>query len=295
MTRPQKGDGFPGQRIVALPRRVIDHAMRQPLLSNLIPTASGFFPKAAGHLRERTAGVDQAILIYCTQGAGWCELAGQRHLVQRGELLAIPPEVRHAYGADEKNPWSILWLHVVGTTLTPLLHEMGVSLERPLLFVGHDPQLVSLFEEVMETMEHGYTPSHLLYAARALTHLIGLMIWHRHQKWRGDPEPRQKMAQSIAYMTGHLNRPLTVATLAAMSNLSPSHFSALFKRQTGYAPIDYFIRLRIHQACQLLDNTDMNVKEIAAALGYDDAFYFSRIFKLLNDISPGEYRMLNKG
>jgi AraC family transcriptional regulator of arabinose operon len=295
MTRTQKGEGFAGQRIVVLPRRVVEEARSQPLLQPLLPTDIGYFPFASGHLRERTAGVDQAILIYCVDGRGWCELGGQRHLVQRGELLAIPPEVRHAYGADEKDPWSIFWVHATGSQLRSLLGELGVSLEHPLLYIGHDPQLMSLFEEVIDTVEHGYTPSHLLYASQTLTHLIGLMIWHRQQKWRGKPEPRQKIVQSIFYMKTHLNRPLTVSMLATIANLSPSHYSALFKQQTGYAPIDYFIRLRIHQACQLLDNSDMSVKEVAVTLGYEDAFYFSRVFKSLNDISPREYRLLHKG
>jgi AraC-like DNA-binding protein len=59
--------------------------------------------------------------------------------------------------------------------------------------------------------------------------------------------------------------------------------------------MDYFTRLRLHQACQLLDNSDLSVKEVATALGYDDPFYFSRIFKALNEISPTEYRLLHKG
>jgi AraC family transcriptional regulator, arabinose operon regulatory protein len=295
MTRPQKGEGFPGQQIVVLPKWAIANALQQPLLRDLLPTDIGFFPKAAGHLRERTVGVDQAIFIYCTQGLGWCELAGQNFSVKPGELLIIPPGISHAYGADEKKPWSIFWVHAAGANMKLLLEELGVSIERPLLFLGQDPQLVALFEEAIEILEHGYTAPHLLYASRTLAHLTGLMIWHRHQKWQGDPEPRQKMAQSIAFMKSHLNRPLKVSHLAAMVNLSSSHYSALFKRQTGYAPIDYFIRLRLHQACQLLDNTDLSVKEVAAALGYEDPFYFSRIFKALNDISPTEYRMLHKG
>jgi len=295
MIRPQKGEGFSGQQIVVLPKWVVGNALQQPLLRDLLPTDIGFFPKAAGHLRERTSGVDQAIFIYCTHGGGWCELGGQKHQVRPGQLLTIPPEAGHAYGADEKKPWSIFWVHAAGASMRLLLDELGVSIERPLLFVGQDPQLTALFEEAIKTLEQGFTASHLLYASRTLAHLMGLMIWHRHQKWLGDHGPREKMAQSIAYMKKHLDQPLKVPHLAAMVNLSSSHYSALFKRQTGYAPIDYFIRLRLHQACQLLDNTDLSVKEVAAALGYDDPFYFSRIFKALNDISPTEYRMMHKG
>ncbi len=104
----------------------------------------------------------------------------------------------------------------------------------------------------------------------------------------------RKIEQSIAYMSQHLNQPLQVATLAAAVNVSPSHYSALFKRWMGSSPIDYFIRLRMRHACQLFDNTSLNVKAVAAALGYDDPFYFSRIFKSINRVTPSEYRMMSK-
>ena len=51
----------------------------------------------------------------------------------------------------------------------------------------------------------------------------------------------------------------------------------------------------MHQACQFLDNTDLTVKQIAGRLGYDDPFYFSRIFKVINEASPAAYRRLHKG
>jgi AraC family transcriptional regulator, arabinose operon regulatory protein len=295
MIQPQKAEGFTGQQIVVLPRPVVQNALLQPILRDLLVTDVGFFPKAAGHLRERPMGVDQAIFIYCVNGAGWCELGGSKRAISAGELLVIPPNAGHAYGADENRPWSIYWVHATGAGMKTLLAELGVSAERPALSLGQDPQLVALFGEVIDVLEHGYTPSHLLYASRVLGHLLGLMIWHRQQKWQGDPKPRRNMAQSIAYMKRHLRQRLNVSHLAAMANLSMPHYSALFKRHTGYSPIDYFIRLRMHQACRLLDNTDLSVKEIADSLGYDDPFYFSRIFKALNDISPSEYRQLHKG
>ncbi|HEV2438254.1 MAG TPA: AraC family transcriptional regulator [Verrucomicrobiae bacterium] len=103
-----------------------------------------------------------------------------------------------------------------------------------------------------------------------------------------------KIDESVGYMLQHLNMPLQVATLAARVDLSKSHFTVLFKRYVGGTPIDYFIRLRLRQACHLLEDTRMSVKEIAYTLGYDDPFYFSRIFKSFNHIAPSNYR-LRKG
>jgi transcriptional regulator GlxA family with amidase domain len=104
----------------------------------------------------------------------------------------------------------------------------------------------------------------------------------------------RKIEFTIAYMMEHLNQSLPVARLAALANMSPSHYTALFKRRTGCAPIDYFIRLRMRHARDLLMATTMNVKEVAAALGYEDPFYFSRVFKSVNQLAPSDYRVMHR-
>jgi AraC-like DNA-binding protein len=103
----------------------------------------------------------------------------------------------------------------------------------------------------------------------------------------------ERIGRSIAYMVEHLDKPLQVSTLAAQASVSPSHYFALFKRQTGTAPIDFFIRLRMNHAKQLLESTASSVKEIAATMGYDDPFYFSRVFKSVHQVAPAEYRRRN--
>src|SRR5580698_2055837 len=102
-----------------------------------------------------------------------------------------------------------------------------------------------------------------------------------------------RISRSIAYMVEHLNQPLQVSTLAAQASVSTSHYFALFKRQMGTAPIDFFIRLRMNHARELLDSTRSSVKEIAATMGYDDPFYFSRVFKSVHQVAPAEYRRRN--
>ena len=106
------------------------------------------------------------------------------------------------------------------------------------------------------------------------------------------PAGARKIEQSIDYMKCHLDEQMQVARLAETVHISPSHFFALFKRWAGYSPMDYFIRLRMRQACKLLASTSMNVKEVAADLGYDDPFYFSRLFKSVVGIPPTGYRLM---
>lgn len=295
MNRSQKGEGFPGQRIVVLPRPVVQAAQQQPLTAGLLPTDAGFFPKAAGHLRERNEPLEQAIFIYCVKGSGWCEIGGEAHAVRAGELLVIPPGTPHAYGSDGQSPWSIYWFHVQGVLLDNFLAELQVAPDRPLVFLGEDPQVLALFEELLEVLEHGYTPQKMLHAAQTLGHLLAVMVRHRHENWRETPDARQKINRTITYMKEHLSQPLMLDQLAALANLSRSRYAALFKAQTGFAPIDYFNRLRMHQACQWLDTTEDSVKNIANRLGYDDPLYFSRVFRSVTERSPMAYRQQRKG
>jgi transcriptional regulator GlxA family with amidase domain len=99
----------------------------------------------------------------------------------------------------------------------------------------------------------------------------------------------------IAFMEKNVNRPLQVAVLAAQASLSPSHFFAMFKQRTGCPPMDYFTRLRMLRACEIFDTTPASVKEVAGMMGYDDPFYFSRVFKSVSEMAPVHYRNLPAG
>ena len=72
--------------------------------------------------------------------------------------------------------------------------------------------------------------------------------------------------------------------------MSKYHFIKKFKAWSGQSPIQYFIHMKIQRACYLLDSTAMSVKEVAATLGYDDMYYFSRLFKKVLGIAPSDYR-----
>jgi len=83
--------------------------------------------------------------------------------------------------------------------------------------------------------------------------------------------------------------------LASEAGLSVPHFSTLFRRQTGYAPIDYLIRQRVREACRLLDTTSGSISMIANAVGYQDPYYFTRMFRRIMGCSPRAYRKQLKG
>lgn len=98
------------------------------------------------------------------------------------------------------------------------------------------------------------------------------------------------LERSITFMKNNIQKQLSVEEIAREFHYSPSHYTALFKKKTGLSPIDYFIRMKIHYACQLLSQRELIIKEIADKVGYEDPYYFSRIFKKVTGKSPEQYK-----
>ena len=94
----------------------------------------------------------------------------------------------------------------------------------------------------------------------------------------------------IYYLQENIDRNLTLQDLAGYFKYSESPFSALFLKETGTSPINYFIRLKIQKACQYIELTDMKLNEIALRLGFEEQAYFSRVFTKVMGVSPTAYR-----
>src|SRR5207245_3185549 len=137
-----------------------------------------------------------------------------------------------------------------GTKMPRYLRRVGVTKEEAVVSLGGDVYLFSLFEEVVEALEHGFTLTHLLYAAHSLAHLMGSILRHKDEHGYGAPSVREQIARSIEFMKGHLSEPLKVATLAALVTLSRSHYTTLFRSGSGRAPLSCRRRLWMPTAGQ---------------------------------------------
>ena len=109
------------------------------------------------------------------------------------------------------------------------------------------------------------------------------------------PKDSDIIDATISLMRDSLDKKLSVEEMAATQNLSASHFSMLFRKATGMPPIDYFIHLKMQKACQLIYASNSKVKDIALSLGYDDPYYFSRVFRKNMGVAPEHYRLSSKG
>ena len=96
--------------------------------------------------------------------------------------------------------------------------------------------------------------------------------------------------KACEYIAENCHRNISLDEVAQTVHLSRFYFSRLFKQERGCNFVDYISKVRIDRAKQLLKNTDYNGVRIAAEVGYQDASYFSRVFRQATDMTPNQYR-----
>ena len=89
-------------------------------------------------------------------------------------------------------------------------------------------------------------------------------------------------------------RPISLREAAGIANMSESHLSYIFKKETGKSFVEFMTSLRIEKAVELLRTTSLTNAEIARQVGYDNINYFGRAFKKVTGFSPTRYKEIVK-
>lgn len=97
------------------------------------------------------------------------------------------------------------------------------------------------------------------------------------------------LSHVIAYVESHYREPLNLDLLARVAHMSKNHLLRSFRRIFNTSPIDYIIRLRLAEACRLIDAGGRTISEIAYEVGFSDSNYFSRQFRRIYGVSPRAY------
>lgn len=267
--------------------------MRRELRANILtrdcfPTAVGYYPAAAGHEMQRQQH-DDNLLIYCVAGRGALQTRHAKGLVHAGDVVLIPQGVAHRYAADRDRPWTIYWSHFTGETTRAFVRHLGYENEHPVSAIGLSPALTANFKSLLGISKTGYSAAAFIHAANQLRQILTFLA-SEIKSITARSRHNFNLESIHHFMLEHIGQPLDLDSLAATASLSKYHFSSKYKKLTGYSPIKHFLNMKIEHACQLLDSGALSVKEIAAQVGYDDALYFSRLFRKTVGLSPTEYR-----
>jgi AraC-like DNA-binding protein len=226
-------------------------------------------------------------LLYITKGKGLFASENMpEKQIGKGSLILLFPGQWHTFRSLNETGWNSYYIGFEGIMIDNLLNEGFLSKEKPLLEVGLNEELVSLFSRAFEVAEADKISSQQ-YLAGIVMLLIGSILSITKNK---NNYVNQKIEQAKIIMTENVSKSVEPEKLATELNVGYSWFRKTFKDYTGFAPAQYFQILKLREAKHLLIESPYSVKEISFMLGYKSTNHFFSLFKKHFGATPLEYR-----
>ena len=227
------------------------------------------------------------VLQHTLEGAGNLRYEDRTHRVRPGETMALLVPHNHRYWLEEGGHWRFFWLSMTGEEAIRI-HRAVLAAAGPVLrlkpaTIGH---LATCSRRLAEG--EGETPGR----ASAIAYGAAMALYDDvfgGQASGGAEE--SALRHVVEHIERHLDRPVFVDDLARLSGLSRSHFSRVFQRAEGMPPAEFVLNRRLARATALLtESAQISVKEVSARCGFDNANYFSKVFRRHFGTNPTEFR-----
>jgi len=201
----------------------------------------------------------------------------------------LPPDVPHEYGASVDKPWSIYWIHVSGPIFDAFYQNISHHVPiRVSDILGE--RIMDIFRQCFSILNTPYEVEEFLYLCQMVATMFSLINCIERPDVPLTEEGNLAINKAISFMNKHIHEMISRDQLLATVQVSSSQLTQLFKRSTGFAPIEYFLRLKIHAASKDLFFSKLPVRDIAGVYGIEDPYYFSRLFKKIMGLSPQKFR-----
>lgn len=242
-------------------------------------------PNPEWHLTDHT-NKDFYILAYAKSGKAFYSFGGEVTHIKKGTVIFVRQNQTYSARSDPENPWHF---NSVAFSLDFLDESSRILLEElPNIFTSSDSS----------RMAENFTELYRIWFAKGAGYLIKcrslildiLYILLSDEFRRGKASAHYaKIEQLVDMMRENFDKSYSLEELCALSGLSSSHFRMLFKEMTGMTAVQFQNRLKIDRAKDLILSCNCNVTEAAHAVGFNDVYYFSRMFRKLTGKNPSEY------
>lgn len=243
-----------------------------------------FYIASIGHPRYQTVvhrptGIEDYQLLYTLGGSGHCFINGNTYELKAGRMAFLPPHVPHEYHSMSHN-WETLYITFHGSGMNGFFN----------------------FEPAVWTVPKGFDFSawyHKLYALKQQPQCYkqtSIALYAMLLELKDYTEPVSAAARKKMHLLTRALHRMTEDTAVSLRDIvqdlhvSEAYFCRIFKEYTGFRPFEYINLLKIQKAKELLKNSDLDIREIAAQAGYESHSYFSMLFKRCTGMTPTDYR-----
>jgi AraC-like DNA-binding protein len=237
-------------------------------------------------------------LFFIRKGEAWVGSGGERFDAKPGDLFVIRSGVEFSAGHQKSKPLTVYstGFNLLGPGNSDALRPFALPVR--LRLRSEDCRALETIFATLVSHFHDAAPSGKLAARGALLQLLAETLRLSNdlpaERKAGvstvRPGDATRASAVTQYVNDNLDQPLTLDDLAKRAHLSPVYFSALFRKQTGQAPMAFLRARRIEVARARLASSDETIENIARRVGFADPFHFSRVFRQIVGLSPRAYR-----
>lgn len=251
---------------------------------------TGRFQQRRGYRAWRSRGTNDWLFVYTLGGRGRFGYGAGELVTQAGDAIFLRPHTLHDYSVEAGlEYWHLLWTH-----FHPRAH-WAAYLQLPevapgllhLHVAGPERERVEERFAEVHTLATGGLERREDFAMNALEETL-LVLDTLNPRAHRTLDPRVARAQAL--LRERLAGRVTLAELAAACHLSESRLSHLFREQTGATPLQFLEAERLERAKRLLELTPITVQDVAAEVGFENPFYFTRRFRRYTGRSPRAFR-----
>lgn len=239
---------------------------------------------------ERT----EYLLHYILRGKGTFYVDDKEYHLGPHQAFLICPGVSTFYQADQKEPWTYLWIGFHGIKAKTYLQYLCLDQKHPILEFSYPDLLLEQVQNILNARELTYANE--LKREGFLYLFFAALLQHQNKNTSEVSSydyPHQVYAcHALEFIEHNYDKNIKVNDIAEYIGISRSYLSNCFKKTLNTSPQEYLIRYRLDKAALLLHNTSLPMGEIAMKTGYHDPLAFSKVFKQVKGVSPKAYRSL---
>lgn len=224
------------------------------------------------------------------KGSGTLEYDRVSYPLNTGDCVFLDCKKAYCHRSSE-NLWTLKWVHFYGPNMKGIYEKYigrgGCPYFHPNNLGTYEQLLIDLYEIANSTI--------FIRDMKIFEKLAGLLTLLMEESWSPESNPygnkRKRNLQDVKeYLDEHYQEKVSLESLSELFYINKFYLSRIFKEQFGLTLNNYLLQMRITHAKQLLRFTNLPIEKIGQQCGMMDANYFSRMFKNLEGITPGEYR-----
>ncbi|MCI5668838.1 MAG: helix-turn-helix domain-containing protein [Oscillospiraceae bacterium] len=241
---------------------------------------------------DRPSGRKDYQLLYIAKGKGYFTIGGKLRILGEGSMILYRPDEPQHYYYRAADRTEVFWVHFTGRDAGELLRYYELPESENVFSVGTSPDIQWLYRQMIQELQ---------LCRQNYEELLSLILRHifivanRCLTEGSRGAAPGEIERATHYFNENYRARINIEEYAAQRHMSACWFIRSFRETVKQTPMQYILSLRMSNAQSLLEATDCNITEIAAAVGYDDPLYFSRLFRRHTGFSPTEYRKRMNG